>query len=152
MIGLNATDRPTTEAIMVDTSHTRTLTAADPVMRLVPRGPVWVHLDTTLRACARVMAEESIGAVLVRARHDPAGVLSERDIIAAVAGGAGLDSHSARDFMTADVDTVDEMTPIGAAVKEMLHNEIRHLVVVRDGHTVGLISMRDLLAVLATGL
>lgn len=134
---------------MVETRTPSTLTAADPVMRLVHRAPVWVHLDTTLRACARVMAEESIGAVLVRGPHDPTGVLSERDILAAVASGAGVDSHLARDFMTADVDSVEEMATIGEAVGEMLRNEIRHLVVTRNDHTVGLISMRDLLAVLA---
>jgi signal-transduction protein with cAMP-binding, CBS, and nucleotidyltransferase domain len=44
---------------------------------------------------------------------------------------------------------VDEMAPIGEAVAEMLRNEIRHLAVTRDDQTVGLISMRDLLAVLA---
>lgn len=134
---------------MVETRTPTTLTAADPVMHLVHRAPVWVHLDTTLRACARIMAEESIGAVLVRGPHDPTGVLSERDIIAAVASGAGVDAHLARDFMTADVDSVDEMAPIGEAVAEMLRNEIRHLAVSRGDHTIGLISMRDLLAVLA---
>jgi len=137
---------------MVQSRIQSTLTAADPVMRLVHRAPVWVDLDTTLRACARIMAEESIGAVLVRGRHDPTGVLSERDIIAAVASGAGLDSHLARDFMTADVDAVDEMTSIAGAVAEMLRNEIRHLAVTRGDHTIGLISMRDVLAVLAAGI
>src|SRR5687767_8087674 len=101
---------------MVETRTLSTLTAAEPVMHLVHRAPVWVDLDTTLRACARIMAEESIGAVLVRGPHDPTGVLSERDIIAAVASGAGVDSHLARDFMTADVDSVDEMASIGQAV------------------------------------
>ena len=70
-----------------------TLRGSDPVTRLLHRQPVHVLLDTTLRACARVMAEESIGAVLVR--------------------------------------------------------EIRHLAVTRDGQTVGLISSRDVLAVMA---
>ena len=134
---------------MVTTHTTTKLTAADPVLRLMHRAPVWVHLDTTLRACARVMNEESIGAVLVKGYHDPAGILSERDIVAAAANGAGLDGNLARDFMTADVDAVDEMTPIGEAVKEMVRNEIRHLAVNRGERTVGLISMRDLLAVLA---
>jgi CBS domain-containing protein len=133
---------------MTDTQVAKTLTAADPVMHLVHRAPVWVYLDTTLRACARVMSEESIGAVLVKGPYDPAGVLSERDIVAAAAGGAGLDGHLARDFMTAEVDAVDEMTTIGDAAREMLRNEIRHLAVMHGDHTVGLISMRDVLAVL----
>jgi len=121
----------------------------DPVIRLVHRAPVTVHLDTTLRACARVMAEESIGALLVMAGARPAGVLSERDIVAAVAGGAGVDFHRARDFMTADIDVVPETATIAGAAREMLRNEIRHLAVARGERTVGFISMRDVLAVLA---
>jgi len=126
-----------------------TLTGTDPVMQLPRRQPVHVLLDTTLRACARVMADESIGAVLVRGSHGPAGVLTERDIVAALAEGAHADRDRARDFMTADIDGVPEMTTIAAAARRMLRNEIRHLTVTRDGKTVGVISSRDVLAVLA---
>ncbi|MEW6470900.1 MAG: CBS domain-containing protein [Actinomycetota bacterium] len=128
---------------------TQTLSGTDPVLRLPHRQPVHVGLDTTLRACAQVMADESIGAVLVRGLHGPAGVLSERDIVAALAEGADADRDRARDFMTPDIDAVPETTPIADAAREMLRNEIRHLVVTRDGKTVGLISSRDALAVLA---
>jgi predicted transcriptional regulator len=130
-------------------THTETLTGADPVMRLLHRQPVHVLLDTTLRACARVMAEESIGAVIVRGPHLPAGVLSERDVVNALAEGAHPDRDRARDFMTADVDEVPENTQIAEAGRRMLRNEIRHLVVTREGATVGVISSRDVLAVLA---
>jgi CBS domain-containing protein len=108
-----------------------------------------VFLDTTLRVCARVMAEEGIGAVLVLGSHGPAGILSERDIVAAVAGSAGVDFHRARDFMTADVDAVPATATIGEASREMLRNEIRHLAVTREGRTIGLISIRDVLGALA---
>ena len=128
---------------------TQTLTGSDPVMRLPHRQPIHVLLDTTLRACARVMAEESIGAVLVRGPHGPAGVLTERDVVSALAEGAHPDRVRARDFMTADIDGVPEMTTIVEAAREMLRNEIRHLAVTRDGQTVGLISQRDVLAILA---
>lgn len=126
-----------------------TLSACDPVMRLVHRAPVMVRLDTTLRACASVMAEESIGAVLVQGSHGAAGVLSERDIVAAAAEGADLDYYRACDFMTPDIDRVDGGTTIRYAAEEMLGNEIRHLAVTDGRQTVGLISIRDLLAVLA---
>src|SRR5699024_4889287 len=105
---------------------------ADSIMRLVHRRPVHVVLDMTLRECAQVMAEESIGAVLVRAPHGPAGVLTERDIVAALAEGADADSDRARDFMTADIDGVSELTTIAEAGRRMLSNETRHLAVLRD--------------------
>jgi CBS domain-containing protein len=130
-------------------TQTQTLTGTDPVMRLPHRQPVHVLLDTTLRACARIMVEESIGAVLVRGPHGPAGVLTERDLMNALAEGAHADRDRARDFMTADVDGVPEMTSIAEAGRRMLRNEIRHLAVTRRGKVVGVISSRDVLAVLA---
>ena len=128
---------------------TQTLTGSDPVMRLPHRQPVHVLLDTTLRACAQVMTEESIGAVLVRGPNGPAGVLSERDVVSALAEGAHADRERARDYMTADIDGIPETTTIAEAAREMLRNEIRHLAVTRDGRTIGVISQRDVLAVLA---
>jgi CBS domain-containing protein len=125
------------------------VTASDPIARLVHRAPVIVFLDTTLRACARVMAEESIGVVLVDGPHGPVGVLSERDVVTAVSDGAGVDFHRARDYMTADVDTVPETATIAEAAREMLRNEIRHVAVSRGGRTVGIVSMREVLAVLS---
>lgn len=127
------------------------LTENDTVARLVHRAPVTVFLDTTLRVCARVMEEESIGAVLVVAGRDTVGILSERDIVSAVASGAGVDFHLARDYMTADVDTIPETATIGEALAEMLQNEIRHLAVSREGRTIGLISIRDVMGALAGG-
>ena len=128
---------------------TQTLIGSDPIMRLAHRQPVEVELDMTLRDCARVMANESIGAVLVHGPHGPAGVLTERDIVTALAEGAHADRDRARDFMTADIDGVPETTSIAEAAREMLRNEIRHLAMTRDGRTVGVLSIRDLLAVLA---
>jgi CBS domain-containing protein len=127
----------------------RAVTASDPVARLIHRAPVTVFLDTTLRGCARVMTEESIGIVLVDGPHGPVGVLSERDVVAAVSDGAGVDFHRARDYMTPDVDTVPETATIGATAKEMLRNEIRHVAVSRGDRTVGIVSIRDILAVLS---
>jgi CBS domain-containing protein len=73
-------------------------------MLLPHRQPVHVLLDTTLRACARVMAEESIGAVLVRGPYAPAGVLSERDVVTALAEGAHSDRDRARDLYSPSPD------------------------------------------------
>ncbi|HVW35457.1 MAG TPA: CBS domain-containing protein, partial [Acidimicrobiia bacterium] len=108
-------------------------------------------LDTTLRECARLMVEEGIGAVLVRGPHGPVGVLSERDVMSGLAEGADPDRDRARDHLTPEIDAVPEMTPIVEAGREMLRNEIRHLALARGDRTVGVISIRDVLAVLAGG-
>jgi CBS domain-containing protein len=132
-----------------DTSHAG-IAPADPVLRLVARTPVYVELDNTLRTAAQVMAEESIGAVLVRGPHGPAGILSERDLATGLAEGADPDLDRARDLMTPDLASVLANESILDAGRRMLGNEIRHLVVTTvDGSTLGLVSIRDVLAVLS---
>ena len=111
---------------------------------------ITIQPEQTVRHALMLLAEHNIGAlVVVDATPQPVGILSERDIVAAVASGAGVDFHRARDYMTADVDTVPETATIGEAMAEMLRNEIRHLALSRGGRTIGLISIRDVLGALA---
>lgn len=121
----------------------------EPVLGLVSRSPVYVSPDATLRTVAGVLAEESIGAVLVRGAQGPAGIVSERDVVNALAGGAQPDRERARDVMTPEPASVASSDPILAVADHMLGSEIRHLVVTKNNTTVGVVSMRDVLAVFA---
>lgn len=122
---------------------------ADPVGRLVAWRPISVTLDTTLPEIAEVMSEESIGVVLVRGPYGPVGIVSERDLTLALAESSDPKRDRARDVMTADLASIDAHQPILAAADAMLANEIRHLVVTAEGSMTGLVSMRDVLRVLA---
>ena len=126
-----------------------TLNPTDHVGRLVSRSPVYVLLDTTLADIAAVMAEESIGVVLVRAPHGPAGIVSERDLALAIAEEETFDWTRARDVMTPDLACISADESILSAANLMLANEIRHLVVTSGPVTLGLVSMRDVVGVLA---
>ncbi|HZP29832.1 MAG TPA: CBS domain-containing protein, partial [Acidimicrobiia bacterium] len=116
------------------------------------RPAVQVHADDTLRRVAVTLTEESIGAVVVRNPHPGlawCGIVSERDVVEAVAGGLHPDRTRAADVMTADVAFAEVDEPLLAATQRMLANEIRHLPVVEDGVVVGVISARDSLQALA---
>jgi CBS domain-containing protein len=121
----------------------------DPILRLVARTPVYVFLDDTLRTLAETMAEESIGIVLIRGPHGPAGIVSERDVVLALAAGSDPDRDRARDVMTPDLASVSSAETVLAVANVMLANEIRHLVVTSPSATIGVVSIRDVLAVLA---
>lgn len=123
------------------------VTALDPVLRIVARTPVHVLLDTTLRNVAQTLAEESIGVVLVWGPEGPAGIVSERDVTAALAEGADPGRERAQDRMTTDLAFIAATDTIAAAANRMLANEIRHLVVTAGSTTIGIVSMRDVLAV-----
>lgn len=118
---------------------------SDPVKVLVSGSPVTVRPTTSLRAAAETMTNELIGIVLVEGPRDARGVLSERDIVRALAEGADPDDHVI-DFATTDIASIGDDASIGEAALAMEEAAIRHLVVIRDDEIVGVISMRDLVA------
>ena len=79
-----------------------TAAPSEHVRNLVTRPPVLVHLDDSLRKVAQFFVEESIGAAVVRGR-DPPAIISERDIVRAVADGLNLDRTRVEEVMTEDV-------------------------------------------------
>jgi predicted transcriptional regulator len=120
----------------------------DQVHQLVQRPTVYVHPNDTLRRVAQTFIEESIGAALVRGPHGAIGLVSERDIVRALADGANADRTHAEEVMTVDLVTVGPNDDLLDAVHRMLDAEIRHLPVVEDGVAGGMISARDALQML----
>ena len=125
------------------------ITPDDAVIRIVSRSPIYVVLDSTLASVACIMAEESIGAALVHGPGGPVGIVSERDVVSALAAGSDMERERARDVMTPDLATIDHDDTIRHAADIMLADEIRHLAVTKDATTIGLVSIRDVLAVFA---
>jgi CBS domain-containing protein len=126
-----------------------TLTPDDPVERLLTGPPVAVHAEDTLLSVAEMFVEDSIGAVVVRGADGPAGIVSERDVVAAVVDGLDLEADRASDVMAVDILTIDADQPISAAADAMVSGAVRHLPVMADGVLVGVVSIRDVLAVYA---
>jgi CBS domain-containing protein len=119
------------------------------VQSLVARPAVYVHLSDTLRRLAETLNEESIGAALVRNRNGhAAGLVSERDIVRALADGAHPDRTTVEEVMVDDLVTTSPGEEIGTAVHRMLDAEVRHLPVVDGDVTYGMISVRDALRAL----
>jgi CBS domain-containing protein len=126
-----------------------TLTPDDPVERLLTGPPVAVHAEDTLLSVAELFVEDSIGAVVVRGPDGPVGIVSERDVVAAVVDGLDLEADRASDVMAVDILTIDADRPISAAADAMVSGAVRHLPVMADGVLVGVVSIRDVLAVYA---
>jgi CBS domain-containing protein len=79
--------------------------------------------------------------------HDPEadgpGILTERDIVRAVASGVDLDAEAAGDHLTKDSAYGSPTWSLSEATEAMKRGGFRHLVVVSGSEVVGIISMRD---------
>jgi CBS domain-containing protein len=122
----------------------------DPIRTLIQRPVLFVHLDDTLRRLSVIFAEESVGAAIVRDTHPP-GLVSERDIVTALAEGADPDATFARDVMTEDLVVATPGDPLREVAARMLVNEVRHVPIVEDDVVIGVVSSRDLLRALVGG-
>lgn len=100
--------------------------------------------EHSLQEAARLLAEKRIGALVVSSRDQIVqGILSERDIVRAVAADAGNLNRPVHDFMTHHVITCHPRTSIPEVMDEMTMGRFRHLPVVVDGRLVGLVSIGD---------
>lgn len=99
----------------------------------------------SLLEASRMLAEHRIGAVVVTGTgQSVAGILSERDIVKAVAkGGAAALDDKVEDHMTKRVVTCVEASSINQVMEVMTAGKFRHVPVVLDGRLDGMISIGD---------
>jgi len=108
--------------------------------------------DDTLVEAARKMWHQQTGSLLVVDGEDLVGIVTERDILKAVANGTKLDQARISEVMTKDLITVGPGTSLREAAKVMADRWIRHLPVLDAGKLVGVVSQRDLAGILAGAL
>ena len=104
-----------------------------------------IEPGASVKSAVALLAERRIGAVLVLgADHRIVGILSERDIVRAIAerGAAALDEPASRS-MTRKVSTCTESETIASLMERMTEGKFRHLPVVDQGRLVGIISIGD---------
>jgi signal-transduction protein with cAMP-binding, CBS, and nucleotidyltransferase domain len=121
------------------------------VRDVVTREPVVVAPETSLRMATEVMAEQSVGVVMVATDRGIAGILSERDVANALAWGADPDEATAAGAMSHDIVSVRPDDTLYDAAIDMLDLGIRHVPVLDERGTLrGMVSIRDLLRPLLT--
>ena len=115
-----------------------------PISALV-REATHVSSNATLTSAARAMREANVSAVLVGPGRDA--ILTERDMALALAAefpAEGPVSDIATPNPLIVLSTIDTLD----AVTLMLNHQVRHLVVESPGGTIGIVSLRELMAVL----
>jgi CBS domain-containing protein len=109
--------------------------------------------DDTLAAAAHMMWQQQTGSLLVMEGEALTGIVTERDLLRIVAEGHDPRGTSLREVMTKDPVTISPETKLSDAASVMFNHWFRHLPVVDDeGQVCGIISLRDLLTLLAEGM
>ena len=118
---------------------------AEFVREVMTPGVVAVRPDASLVEAAQLMRAQDIGDVLVAGDRTVLGVLTDRDIaLRAVADGVDPLTVSAQAVCTPNPVVIGPEDAVSAAVELMREHAIRRLLVVEDGHPVGIVSLGDL--------
>lgn len=124
----------------------------DPIRAVTAFEVATCHGDSTAREISKAMRDEHCGVLLIYG-SDTVAVVSERDVVRALAEGDDPDAVWAVDVMTRTTIMIEPDAPIEAAAEVMLEAGVRHLVVDdQDNDRFGVVSMRDLLDPLLAGL
>lgn len=122
----------------------RVVDPRSPVANLLVRPAVTIGDSYTLREAAQLMREASVSALVV---GGGAGIITERDLARAVGEGRSLEDPVAT-VMTCHPLVVRADSTVIEAAGVMLNEDVRHLLVALEDGRLGVLSIRELLAVL----
>ena len=106
--------------------------------------------DATVKQAAGQMQDQRIGSLLVKKGNDFSGIITETDVVRAVAERDDVAATSVVQVMSSPILTVERKLSPHYARELMADKRIRHLAVTEDGKIVGILSARDLLAYFKT--
>jgi CBS domain-containing protein len=110
---------------------------------------VTVDPTSTLRRASQVMTDRGVGCAIAIENERVAGIITERDILHAVAHERNVDQTTVADVMTRDVVSGAPGWDLIKAIKTMTDGGFRHLLVMEMEDPVGIVSLRDLMDTMA---
>jgi CBS domain-containing protein len=102
-----------------------------------------VDPSDTIGETAQKMVELGVSSAVVSDYGRLIGIVTERDLTRAVAGRVHSSEARVREWMTTDPVTLTRDASPKEAAQIMLDNGFRHIPVVEDERTVGIVSIRD---------
>ena len=109
------------------------------------RNIISVQPDTSVFDAIKLMADKSIGSLVVCEGGDLKGIVTERDYARKVIiKGRASDTTPVADIMTTNVVTASSDQTVNDCMEKMTELKCRHLPVVDDGELIGMISIGDL--------
>ena len=110
--------------------------------------PISVSSEASLQECSKVMAQNHVGALVIKDNHQSKGLITEQDIVRKVlAKGINPLTKKVKDFMETKLATISPSEDIYDALIKMRDSNIRHLPVVEHGKMVGLLTLKDILKI-----
>jgi CBS domain-containing protein len=121
-----------------------------PVSTYMADGVVTLPPTATMRAAADLIADASVGCIVVGSNDAVTGIVSERDIVLAVARGLDLETATLDQMEPKRLIWVSPDSTMGEVAAEMMEDYVRHVLVGNGSSVAGVLSMRDVIAAYTT--
>jgi len=118
------------------------------IKELIRDGVISCKSTDPITCAVAKMYMHNVGSILIIDEDGkPTGIFTERDLVRVVAEGISLDTPLMK-VMSKKLITANTSESVISAAMKMIENNIRHLPVVEEGKTVGMVSIRDLVRAL----
>jgi CBS domain-containing protein len=107
--------------------------------------------DADVADAAEALIEDGGGSLAVVSDRNLIGIITERDVVRCVAGGADPEEETVRDWMSDAPDTFSPDVDVEEAAAWLLEVGYRHMPVMEEGELLGIVSIRDILWALTSG-
>ena len=116
---------------------------------LINRNVLTLGAQHSLLEAARKMSERKVGSAVILNDDGIPGIITERDLMNAMAKGVDPSTATLEEYMTRDAITASPSWNVVEAAHRMIDGGFRHLVVVEDsGGVAGVLSLRDIVGAL----
>jgi CBS domain-containing protein len=115
--------------------------AADLVARVAEDADLW--------EVARTMVDADVGALALGSSDEVRGIVSERDVVRALAARRDPATTKAIDIGRTDLVSCDATATVADVSQQMMESYVRHVLLAEGGRVVGIVSARDLLGAYA---
>lgn len=112
---------------------------------IMTRNFIYVSPETSVIDCSREMIKKHVGSLIIKKGNELLGILTEKDIIAAVVRKHNLEKLKARDIMSRKVRTITPEKDIYDALILMKKTKFRWLPVAIKKNVIGLLTLKDIL-------
>jgi CBS domain-containing protein len=125
-----------------------------PLKDILNRDVITIGPRASVSEAAYLMMREEIGSlVVVDDERFPLGIITDRDlVISVIAGGKNSEEVIVEEVMTKDLVYIDESANIMDILSTLSEYSIRRMPVTKDGKLIGIVSVDDLIVVIATEL
>jgi len=107
--------------------------------------------EATVADAAEILVESGVGSLGVVDERQLIGIITERDVVRAVADGADPEDEVVSDWMSDAPDTFSPDVDCEEAAAWLLEVGYRHMPVMDDGELLGIVSIRDILWSIISG-